>query len=169
MLNLQNNQTEMRIRPNLIIFIISVISPLFVTSCSKDKNDVIPDVYIDFNISLNDVEFSGLTAPLTYAYVSASTNNIGAPAAGYGNNGIIVFRYVEDEFMAYDRTCPHDFKVNNKSIQVSVVDDIYAVCPECGTKYALPGYGTPASGIGQYPLKNYKTAFNNPWVHVWNY
>jgi hypothetical protein len=159
----------MRIRPNLIIFIIILISPLFITSCSKDENDVIPDVYVDFNISLNDVEFSNLTAPLTSAYVSASTNNIGMAAAGYGNNGIIVFRYVEDEFLAFDRTCPHDFKVNNKSVRINIIDDIYAICPECSTKYALPSYGTPASGIGQYPLKNYKTGFNNPWIHVWNY
>jgi nitrite reductase/ring-hydroxylating ferredoxin subunit len=169
MLNLRNNQTEMRVRPNLIIFIIFLLLPFFLTSCNKDKNDVIPDVYVDFNISLNDVEFSSLTAPLTSAYVSASTNNIGLYAAGYGNNGIIVFRYVEDEFLAYDRTCPHDFKVNNKSVQINIIDDIYAICPECSTKYALPSYGTPASGIGQYPLKNYKTAFNSPWIHVWNY
>jgi len=169
MLNLWNNQTEMNIKPNLIFFIIILISPFVFSSCSKDKNDVIPDTFVDFSISLNDVEFSNLVSPLTYAYVSASTNNFGPNAAGYGNNGIIVFRYIEDEFLAFDRTCPHDFKVNNKSVRVNVIDDIYAICPDCSTKYALPSYGTPASGIGQYPLKNYKTAFNNPWIHVWNY
>jgi nitrite reductase/ring-hydroxylating ferredoxin subunit len=169
MLNLRNNQPEMTPRPKLIIFTIFLLSTLFLVSCTKEKNDVVPNVYVDFNISLSDPEFFNLTAPLTSAYVSASTNNIGTPAAGYGNNGIIVFRYVEDEFFAYDRTCPHDFKVNNKSIQVNIVDDIYAVCPQCSTKYALPSYGTPASGVGQYPLKNYKTAFNGLIVHVWNY
>jgi hypothetical protein len=159
----------MRIRPNLIIFIIFLLFPLSLVSCNKEKNDVVPDVYIDFNISLNDPEFYNLNSPLTSAYVSASTNNIGLYAAGYDNNGIIIFRYVEDEFFAYDRTCPHDFKVNNKSVRVNIVDDIYAICPECSTKYALPSYGTPASGISQYPLKNYKTAFNGLIVHVWNY
>jgi nitrite reductase/ring-hydroxylating ferredoxin subunit len=159
----------MTVRPNLIIFIIFLILPLFITSCSKDKNDVIPDEYIDFSISLNDPEFFNLSAPLTSAYVSASTNNIGLYAAGYDNNGIIIFRYVEDEFFAYDRTCPHDFKENNKSVQVNIVDDIYAICPQCSTRYALPSYGTPASGVGKYPLKNYKTSFNGLVVHVWNY
>lgn len=168
MLNLRNNQTEMTIRPNLIIFILVFLTPFFLTSCSKEKNDVVPDVYIDFNISLNDPEFFNLTAPLTSAYVSSATNNIGIPAAGYGNNGVIIFRYIEDEFYAYDRTCPHDFKVNNKSVQVNIVDEIYAICPECNTKYALPSFGTPASGIGRYPLKNYKTSFNGLIVHVWN-
>ena len=169
MLNLRKIQSEMSVRPKLIIFTLILVLPLFITSCTKNKNDVIPDVYIDFNISLNDPEFYNLSSPLTSAYVSASTNNIGLYAAGYDNNGIIIFRYVEDEFLAYDRTCPHDFKVNDKSVQVNIIDDIYAICPVCSTKYALPSYGTPASGIGQYPLKNYKTAFNNPWIHVWNY
>jgi nitrite reductase/ring-hydroxylating ferredoxin subunit len=168
MLNLRNNQTEMTIRPNLIIFIIILIFPLFITSCSKEKNDVIPDVYVDFNISLYDPEFYILTAPLTADSVSASTNNIGSPAAGYDNNGIIIFRDGNDEFYAYDRTCPHDFKVNNRSVKVKI-DGITAVCPDCGSIYQLAAYGTPSNGPSQYPLKNYKTSFNNPWVHVWNY
>jgi hypothetical protein len=155
-------------RSKLIIFSLFLLTALSLLSCKKEKNDVIPNVYTDFYISLNDPEFFILTAPLTSVYVSSSTNNIGVGAAGYNNNGLIIFRYTEDEFFAYDRTCPHDFKVNNKSVKINIVDDIYAICPECSTKYALPGYGTPASGIGRYPLKNYKTAFNGLVVHVWN-
>jgi nitrite reductase/ring-hydroxylating ferredoxin subunit len=158
----------MTIKPKLIIFVTFLLSQLFLVSCNKE-NDVIPDVYVDFNISLNDPEFLILSSPLTSAYVSAATNNIGSPAAGYDGNGIIIFRDGNDEFLAYDRTCPHDFKVNNKSVQVNIVNDIYAVCPQCNTTYGLPVNGTPASGIGQYPLKNYKTAFNGLIVHVWNY
>jgi hypothetical protein len=169
MLNLRNNQKEMTVKPNLIIFVIFILLPLFLTSCSKDKNDVVPDVYTDFYINLNDPEFFVLASPFTFVYISASTNNIGLNASGYDGNGIIVFRNVEDEFLAFDRTCPHDFKVNNKSVRINVIDDIFAICPECSTKYALPGYGTPASGVGQYPLKNYKTSFNGLIVHVWNY
>jgi hypothetical protein len=168
MLTLRINQTEMTVRPNLIIFTIFLLSQLLITSCTKDKNDVVPDVYVDFYLSLDDPEFYILTTPLSAAYVSASTNNIGPNAAGYDNNGIIVFRDGNDEFFAYDRTCPHDFKVNNQSIRVNI-DGIYAVCPQCGTTYGLPINGTPASGIGQYPLKNYKASFNGLIVHVWNY
>jgi len=73
-----------------------------------------------------------------------------------------------DEFDAYDRTCPYDFAVNGKSIKVNI-DGIFAVCPECGTTYALPSFGTPYSGVGRYPLKNYKTTFNGQIVHVWHY
>ena len=155
--------------PNLTFFSFILFIATFVTGCKKDRNDVIPDVYVDFYISLNDPQFFDLTASGNAVYVSASTNNLGEKAAGYDNNGIIIFRVSEDEFYAYDRTCPYDYAVNGKSIQVNITDLIYAVCPECGTKYALPNFGTPLSGfVGTYPLKNYKTYFDGLNIHVWN-
>ena len=138
-------------------------------SCEKGKNDVIPDVYVNFTIDLNDPEFTSLTSLFGSAYVNSSTNNWGTRAAGYNSNGIIVFTGA-DEFYAYDRTCPHDYAVNNLSFQVNIVDIIYAECPHCKTRYALTNYGTPTSdSIGKYPLKNYKTSFSGNYVTVWNY
>jgi nitrite reductase/ring-hydroxylating ferredoxin subunit len=140
------------------------------SSCIKNDNDVIPDVYTDFYINLNDAQFFSLTAPLNYSYVNANTNNYGARAGGYDGNGIIIFRAQENEFFAYDRTCPHDYAVNGLSVKVNVEDMIYAVCPECGSKYALPNFGTPLDGyVSQYPLKNYKISFDGINLHVWNY
>ena len=68
------------------------------------------------------------------------------------NNGIIVYNGGDGQFYAYDRTCPHDYEVNNLSIKVKI-DFTIAVCPECGTTYALSASGTPASGKGRYPIK----------------
>jgi hypothetical protein len=155
-------------RSKIKVFSIIVIFTLSLFSCAKEKNDVVPDTYVDFYISLTDPQFFDLTAILGYEYVDVSTNNLGYRAAGYDNNGIIVFRGMESEFYAFDRTCPHDFAVNGLSVKVDVVDMIYAFCPRCSTKYALPNFGTPASGIGRYPLKNYKTSFDGTNIHVWN-
>lgn len=159
----------MTIKPKLIVFLLIISLPLFLVSCKKNKNDVIPTEYVYFSIDLNDPLFFNLQSPFTYAYIDRNTNNWGQPAAGYDNNGIIVFRSSEEEFYAYDRTCPHDYEVNKKSVKVNVVDMIYAVCPECGTKYALTANGTPVSGVGRYPLKNYRTTFNGMYVIVSNY
>ncbi len=160
----------MTLKPKITVFIIFLLFASFLISCSKNKNDVIPDVYIDFYISLNDPQFFNLTAPLNYVYVNASTNNMGSKAAGYDNNGIIIFRSQEYEFLAFDRTCPYDYSVNGLSVQVNAEDMIYAVCPECKSKYALPNFGTPLSGsVSRYPLKNYKTSFDGVNVRVWNY
>ena len=159
----------MTLKPKITVFIISFLFTCFLISCSKEKNDVIPDVYIDFYISLNDPLFFDLAVPLNSVYVNASTNNMGSKAAGYDNNGIIIFRSQEYEFLAFDRTCPHDYAVNGLSIQVNK-DMIYALCSECKSKYALPNFGTPLSGsVSRYPLKNYKTSFDGVNVRVWNY
>lgn len=154
-------------KSKIAIFLISMLSVVLLTSCKKSKYDVIPDVYVDFYISLSDPQFFELTAPLNSAYVDEYTNNIGANAAGYDRNGIIIYSAPEDEFYAYDRTCPHDYVVNGLSIQVNV-DFISAICPRCSTSYSLEVGGTPISGPGKYPLKNYKTSFNGQSIHVWN-
>jgi nitrite reductase/ring-hydroxylating ferredoxin subunit len=121
---------------------------------------------VDFTLNINDPQFVNLNALGGTDTVDARTNNWGSLAAGFEGNGIIIYRGV-DEFSAYDRTCPHDYKVNGLSIKVRV-DFIYAVCPKCGTTYALSANGTPASGVGRYPLKNYRTSFDGRYVRVWN-
>ena len=136
-------------------------------SCEKEKNDVIPDVYVSFTIDLNDPEFTSLTSLFGSAYVNSNTNNWGTRAAGYNSNGIIVFTGA-DEFYAYDRTCPHDYVENDISVKVNI-DFIQAICPSCSTHYSLSTGGNPISGPGRYPLKNYKTSYSGNYVTVWNY
>jgi len=138
------------------------------SSCNK-KNDVIPDVTVDFYLNLNDHQFTDLNIFGGIVLVNASTNNLGSLAAGYGGNGIIVFSGV-DAFYAYDRTCPHDYSVNGLSIKVNIdpSNSLNAICPKCSTNYALSSGGTPSKGIGRYHLKNYRTSFDGTNVRVWN-
>jgi hypothetical protein len=141
---------------------------IILSSCNK-KNDVIPDVTIDFRISINDPEFTELSAFGGIALVNSKTNNLGIYAAGYGGNGIIIFAGV-DEFYAYDRTCPYDYAVNGLSIKVNIdpINSLNAICPQCNTNYALAAGGTPTKGVGRYPLKNYRTSFDGTYIRVWN-
>ena len=141
---------------------------VILSSCNK-KNDVIPDTYVNFTLDLNDPEFVNLSGFGGSVTVNSQTNNYGAGAEGYNGNGIIVCFGV-DEFYAYDRTCPHDYVVNNLSIKVNIdpSNSTIAICPKCGTKYGLTVGGTPASGIGRYPLKNYRTSFQGNYVIVSN-
>ncbi|HVN58971.1 MAG TPA: hypothetical protein VMT63_11775 [Bacteroidales bacterium] len=153
----------------IILFFIAASLGFSSSSCKKSKYDVIPTVFVNFTLNLNDPQFMVLLSPFTYLYVDKNTNNYGQNSAGYDDNGIIVFRYTEDEFFAYDRTCPYDYKENNKSIRLNVVDDIYAVCPQCSSKYALSAGGTPVKGVSRYPLKNYRTYFDGLYLTVSNY
>ncbi len=150
-------------------FFFTIALVTLLSSCKKNENDVIPDSYVDFTLDLSDPEFVILNTLGGSVAVSSLTNNWGVGAAGYDGNGIIVCAWI-DGFYAYDRTCPHDYVSNSKSIKVNIdpSSSMFAVCPVCGTKYALTAGGTPASGIGRYPLKNYRTSFDGRFVHVWN-
>ena len=151
----------------IVFFLISFSLIIVSGSCNK-KNDVIPDVYINFYLDLNDPQFVNLNALGGSDTVDATTNNWGRDAAGYDNNGIIIYRGI-DEFNAYDRTCPHDYAVNGLSIKVKI-DFLDAVCPSCSTRYSLSSYGTPLpGGVSRFPLKNYKTSFDGRYVWVRNY
>ena len=153
----------------IIYFLVVITIAIGLSSCNK-KNDVIPDVTIDFRIDINDPEFTGLASFGGIALISSATNNLGIYAAGYGGNGIIIFSGVEEQFYAYDRTCPHDYAVNGLSVKVNIdpTNSLNAICPKCSTNYALAAGGTPSKGIGRYPLKNYKTSFDGRYVRVWN-
>jgi len=149
-------------------FLITMSLVIVLSSCNK-KNDVIPSTYVNFTLDLNDPEFVSLNAMGGSVTVDSHTNNWGSGAAGFDGNGIIIYAGV-DEFYAYDRTCPHDYVVNSLSIKVNIdkTNSTIAICPKCGTTYALSAGGTPASGIGRYPLKNYRTSLQGNLVIVWD-
>ncbi len=152
----------------IVFFLIVTVLVVSLQSCNK-KNDVIPDTYVNFSLDLNDPEFVNLSAFGGSVAVNSRTNNWGAAAAGFDGNGIIICYGVE-EFYAYDRTCPHDYVNNSLSIKVTIdpSNSTIAICPKCGTKYGLTVGGTPVSGVGRYPLKNYRTSFQGNYVIVWN-
>jgi nitrite reductase/ring-hydroxylating ferredoxin subunit len=151
-----------------VFFFLSLISAVAAVSCSRDENDVIPDVYVEFTIDLLDPEFVSLLAIDVSDTIDATTNNWGSRSAGYDGNGIIIYSGAE-EYYAFDRTCPYDFAVNGLSIKIKTDLSGVAFCPQCGTRYALSVYGTPVSGPGKYPLKNYSTSFEEErYVRVWN-
>jgi hypothetical protein len=149
-------------------FFISLAIIAFLNSCETNKNDVIPDTYVNFTMDITgDILFSNLSTIGNHVIITSQTNNYGVKAAGYDYNGIIVYRSLPDEFNAYDRTCPYDYTTNNLSIKVNV-DFTQAICPKCSTFYELSAFGTPSSGPGRYPLKNYSTSFDGRYLSVWN-
>jgi nitrite reductase/ring-hydroxylating ferredoxin subunit len=150
------------------LFFIIYFSSVGLFSCGKANNEVIPYAPVDFTIDLLDPEFVNLSVIGISDTIDASTNNWGFRSAGYDGNGIIIYSG-PDEYYAYDRTCPHDFAVNGLSVRVRINQSAVAVCPQCGTQYALSVYGTPISGLGKYPLKNYKTNFDGErYIRVWD-
>lgn len=155
---------------NLRYFFLFSLLALFTISCDRDKNEVIPDITVDFTITFSDPEFFDLFySPGTSALISSSHRHLGLGTAGFDGNGIIIYNTGPQgfEYGAFDRTCPHCYANDEVSIAVNV-DAVYAICPRCSTNYALGASGLPQSGPGQYYLKNYHTSFTGYSVRVWN-
>lgn len=155
---------------NVRFFFIMAPLLLLLLSCDREKNEVIPDITMDFTITFSDPEFFDLFySPGTSALISSSHRHLGLGTAGYDGNGIIIYNTGLQgfEYAAYDRTCPHCLVNDEKSTAVNV-DGVYAVCPVCATNYALGASGLPQSGPGRYYLKNYRTSFTGYSVRVWN-
>jgi hypothetical protein len=150
-------------------FFILLVFLLLQASCKNNKNDVIPNVYVDFTMDITyDILFRDLTSMGNSVIVNYLTNNWGYASAGFDSSGIIIYSG-PDEFYAYDRTCPYDYAIKGKISRINI-DGINAICPVCSTYYALSSYGSPFSGPGRYPLKNYRTSFDGlRYVRVWNH
>lgn len=155
---------------NVKIFLIITAALLLTLSCSREKNEVIPDITIDFVISFSDPEFFDLYySPGTSVLIGSAHRHLGLGTSGFDNNGIIIYNTGLQgfEYSAYDRTCPHCYVTDGSSVAVNV-DGVYAVCPKCSTNYALGASGLPQTGPGQYYLKNYHTGYTGYSVRVWN-
>lgn len=155
---------------NVKIFFIITSALLLTMSCDREKNEVIPDITIDFTINFSDPEFFDLYySPGISALISSSHRHLGIGTGGFDNNGIIIYNTGLQgfEYSAFDRTCPHCYVTESASVAVNI-DGVYAVCPRCTTSYALGASGLPQTGPGQYYLKNYKTGYTGQSLRVWN-
>lgn len=155
---------------NVKIFFLISAALLLTMSCNREKNEVIPDITIDFIMSSSDPEFFDLFYSAgTSVLISSSHRHLGLGTGGFDNNGIIVYNTGLQgfEFSAYDRTCPHCYVTDGTSVAVNI-DGVYALCSRCSTNYALGASGLPQTGPGNYYLKNYRTAFTGYSVRVWN-
>lgn len=94
-------------------------------------------------------------------------NNVG----GYeyivgGNHGIFVIRTSLNEFLAYERTCPHDH-----SAAVEVVDGwdgTVLQCPVCGSKFNTYADGMPLDGSAtSCPLYQYGTTYDGGTLYIY--
>ena len=77
---------------NLRFFLLILLFVMVTTSCDREKNEVIPDITVDFTITFSDPEFFDLFySPGTSALISSAHRHLGLGTAGFDGNGIIVY------------------------------------------------------------------------------
>jgi nitrite reductase/ring-hydroxylating ferredoxin subunit len=137
----------------LLRFILPFAFLLF--ACSKDTRHPIPDVRVDFFINIESTQNIELNAIGGWAYYTG----------GFYNNGIIIYRHSIDEFMAFDRTCPHH--PYEPDARIRVFDPPLAIDTLCGSRFLLID-GSVVDGPSRHPLKQYRTYYNPPYLQVTN-
>ncbi|MBN2610623.1 MAG: hypothetical protein JXB00_03625 [Bacteroidales bacterium] len=143
---MKNNKTNLRF---FFIFLAAILPQ----SCAKELEEAVPETYVNINLNLSHYSI-GINQSLVLTNTMVNVSSL-----GYNNNGIILFRYSQDEFYAYDRTCPYHVE---ESVAVELDgNQMFAICPECGSKYQLWYYGTPTdAGPSINPLKQYRVFYN---------
>lgn len=147
----------MNSKNNFVQTIILLIFTLLTTnSCTKDNNDVVPNVYVNIDVYLSDPLYVSLNAVGSSVYVAG------------GVKGIILYRRSNDEFVAYERNCTYQPLNSCAKVSVDAANNtMIDTC--CGSKFRLVD-GTVTKGPAARPLKEYQYTYNstNAVVHIYN-
>ncbi len=135
----------------LYILLLAFIS----LSCSKDdENGNIPLVSVNFTINVNNPAYADVKVAGGWMYLNG------------GSRGLILYRYSNDEFRAFDRHCTYE--PSNSCGQVAVDNsNINAKDDCCGSKFLITD-GTVTQGPANLPLKQYQTSFDGSILRIFN-
>jgi len=147
MMILKNIQTELKIS-----FIFLFIFPVACNDKNDEYQNLIPNVYVDFYIQPDGIDFISLGNWKVYNLV--------------GYRGIIIYRIDQYTFHAYERCCPYDPQLDSAIVEVNN-SGILMVDSLCMSLYSILD-GSPAGGPATIPLKQYFTEYDGNQLHVYN-
>lgn len=142
---------------------------LLAVSCAKQLEPSIPYYPVYVEIDLNQ-EWR-LQAPQASKIFNQSNIDQELERGKTGLGGVLVYYGLsvdgsKNMYYAFDAACPHEA---SKNTVLEVVDDIYAVCPKCGSKYEiLTGVGNPKEGPSTKYLQRYSVSVNGSKIYVRN-
>ena len=119
----------------------------------NDPQQFIPYVPVDFSVNVNLPAYLDLSVPSGHVLVNG------------GSQGIILYRYTLDQFVALDRHSTFDIPAN---CQVEVAEDGLLITDPCSNSEWLIIDGSVVSGDAVYPLHQYSTQWNDPVLRVFN-
>ncbi len=124
----------------LVVFLVSGWS-----GC-RDKDDRVPNVFVDITLFLDLNEFSALAVPG------------GSLALSGGSRGIIVYRRNQSDFVAFDRHCTFE-PLAGCAVDIDEDSGLTAGCECCDSVFSIYD-GIPVDGSAARNLVQYRTGFN---------
>ena len=113
-------------------------------SCGHEDSPV-PDLWVDFQVNINNAEFAPLQNPGGWVYVSG------------GYNGIFLYNFDNQTYYAYDRACTADIThaplvYDEKRHELHHADTL----ENCNSRYSVLLHGAVTYGDAKYPLREYQ-------------
>jgi hypothetical protein len=132
-------------------FSIALLIALLPLSCTKEEVPRIPYVYVDYYLYPNSLDYISVGSAVNYS-------------GGY--RGIVIYRFLENEFKVYERCCPYDPDKANAYVEIeagglTVVDSV------CMSRYILYD-GSPFEGPSGFALQQYHYSYNGDVLHIYN-
>jgi Rieske Fe-S protein len=121
----------------------------------RDKNNVVPNTYVDVMIYTNNPAYVNLNVIGGWVYVDG------------GARGLIIYRKSNDEFAAYDRNCTYNPSDACATVHMET-DNITASDTCCGSRFQVID-GSVIKGPAAQGLRRYQTTFDGSVLHVYNY
>ncbi len=138
----------------LLVLVFAVVVSMM--SCVEEEPKIVPDVYVNFTINLELPQFIAL---------KSVNNSVLIAHEGYADNGVILYRYSLDDYLAFDATCPQHIE-DNRAVTLDEGGVAgTATCSKCNTKYFFFNFGQASSG---YPLKRYRASVSGSYLSVSN-
>lgn len=137
---------------------------LMIAACKDDNEtnntDFFPEVQVNTNINLRLPQYSNLSLITGHVYLTE------------GYRGIVVYRTISDEFVAYDRTCPHNTSQACSYVSLDS-NNIYLKCgqynpswkPCCDSKFDA-ATGSYNSGPAKRGLKPYFVRRDGDMIYI---
>ncbi len=137
-----------------------VFFALLVSQCKKE-DDPLPFAVVNIRIEPNSTQYTNLNTVGGHEYLTAN----------FPSRGVIVYRISVDEFMAFERTCPHDPDAccdETGCTRLKVEPDGIIIKDECCESTYLILDGSNVAGPSVKPLKQYFTSYNGKILHIYN-
>ena len=127
---------------------------LLLGGCDKDRMCRVPLGDATCQINPNSAEYPGLNNLSGYQYI----------VGGY--QGLVVIRTSWSEFVAYERTCPHD---EGRLEMAEGYGNLVLQCPECGSQFSTFADGAPMEGsLTSCLLRQYDTYYDGTLLYISN-
>ena len=133
---------------------IIIIFLFFFISCGE-RNNHIPDVFVNYEIDLNSPENISL---------SALGGSLVIENQAY--NGLIIYRFSNYEYHAYDKSCTYE--PLTACAEIDSINSSLAICSCCNSVFLLDQGGSVANGPAILPLKRYSTFLDGNMLFISN-